>query len=208
MTDCYESMYDNNRIVPPYEENARSVDWRNQNVITPVKDQGGCGSCWTFMATHPFEASIAIKTGVLYRISQQQLVDCDKTYNAGCSGGWPTDSWEYYSTVGAVLDEDYPYTGRDESCKDANLEKVAYTTSAAYRYVTDGDKEAMKTALRRRPLSVAFSVGNAFYNYDSGIFSDDGSGDICASGVNHGMTGVGFGIENGVEYVIVKNSWG
>lgn len=121
MTDCYDSMYDSNRIVPPFAATATSVDWRTKNVITPVKDQGGCGSCWAFMATHPFEAAIAIQTGVLYRISQQQLVDCDRVSNAGCNGGWPTDSWEYYYTKGAVLDEDYPYTGRDESCKDANL---------------------------------------------------------------------------------------
>ena len=144
---------------------------------------------------------------MLWRVSQQQLVDCD-TGNSGCSGGWPTDSWVYYSSTGAALDIDYPYTGSDDTCYDADVAKVAYTTSAAYNYINDGDPEAMKSALRERPISVAFSVGNAFYNYGGGVFTDDGSGDICAAGVNHGMTGVGFGVENGMEYVIVKNSWG
>lgn len=132
--------------MPPYDVAAAKVDWREKHVVGPVKDQGNCGSCWAFMASHPMESIVAISTGVLYNLSPQQLIDCDE--NSGCSGGWPTYSWNYYRDKGAVLEADYPYQGVEGTCRDASLKKVAYTATVPYKYITTANKEAMKEALR------------------------------------------------------------
>ena len=96
-----------------------SVDWRQMGVVSPVKDQGNCGSCWTFSTTGAMESHWAIKTQQgLPLLSEQQLVDCAGAFNNfGCDGGLPSQAFEYIKYSGGITSEDqYPYTGKDGTC--------------------------------------------------------------------------------------------
>lgn len=93
-------------------EVAASIDWRTSGVVNPVKNQGSCGSCWSFSAVAALEGAYAIKTGTLKSFSEQQLVDCSTSFgNAGCNGGWMDQAFEYWETTAAVEEASYPYTG-------------------------------------------------------------------------------------------------
>jgi len=93
-----------------------SIDWRQKNAVTPVKNQGSCGGCYTFSTTGSMEGAYAIKTGKLYDFSEQQLLDCSGNGNAGCSGGYMTNSFKYLQGAKLMQDSDYPYTGRAGTC--------------------------------------------------------------------------------------------
>lgn len=86
--------------------------------VTPVKNQAQCGSCYSFSATEVSESSYCISTGTLYDMSEQVIVDCSSAYgNNGCSGGWYYSAWDYFKTRGQPSEANYPYTGRDGTCK-------------------------------------------------------------------------------------------
>jgi len=86
-TMCVSSRYNTARLVPPFDSSATSVDWRTWTIINPITDQGSCGSCYSFSTIASFESSYAIKTGLLYKLSEQHIVSCD-TSNYGCDGGF------------------------------------------------------------------------------------------------------------------------
>lgn len=100
----------------PSTDYPASVDWRDHGAVTPVKDQGQCGSCWTFSSTGAMEGMYAVTTGTLLSFAEQQLVDCVYDRN-GCNGGLQIDAFDYYKTKGVILEEDYTYTASSQRNK-------------------------------------------------------------------------------------------
>ncbi|KAK2445629.1 cysteine proteinase COT44 [Trifolium repens] len=194
-----------NRYAPSVADKLpQSVDWRNQGAVVQVKDQENCGSCWAFSAIAAVEGINKIVTGELVSLSEQELVDCDKTVNAGCDGGLMEYAFEFIINNGGIdTDDDYPYLGVDSIC-DQHKENARVVTIDDYEQVPAYDELALKKAVANQPISVAIEAGGrAFQLYESGIFTGR-----CGTALDHGVTAVGYGTETGVDYWIVKNSWG
>lgn len=146
-----------------------------------------------------------IKTGKLVSLSEQELVDCDVTDdNQGCSGGYMEKAFAYIKEIGGLTTEnDYPYNGKDGSCEKDKTEDHAATISG-YKKVPANDENSLQAAVAKQPVSVAIDAGGyEFQLYSHGIFSG-----FCGNQLNHGVTAVGYGDEDGRKYWLVKNSWG
>jgi len=181
-----------------------TVDWRTTGSVSPVKDQGGCGSCWAFGATTAIESAYHIKTGTLYHLSEQQLVDCD-TSCYGCSGGWAVNSMNYARRNALVLDSDYSYRGRDQNCQVAGKTGKVKTTNVVTLEVNS--VSAMKTALDKGPIAMGIAAGNSYVMYyESGIINTTRCGKNAR--IDHDLTAIGYGVENGQEYWLIQNQWG
>ncbi|KAL6222057.1 hypothetical protein ACLB2K_005449 [Fragaria x ananassa] len=189
--------------VPPLSKN-----WRDEGIVTPVKDQGHCGSCWTFSTTGALEAAYAQAFGKQISLSEQQLVDCAGAFNNfGCSGGLPSQAFEYVKYNGGLdTEEGYPYTAKDGACKFSS-ENVGVQVLDSVN-ITLGDEEGLKHAVAFvRPVSIAFQVVSDFRLYKSGVYTSETCGNTPMD-VNHAVLAVGYGVENGVPYWLIKNSWG
>ncbi|DAA17595.1 pro-cathepsin H [Bos indicus x Bos taurus] len=186
-----------------------SMDWRKKgNFVTPVKNQGSCGSCWTFSTTGALESAVAIATGKLPFLAEQQLVDCAQNFNNhGCQGGLPSQAFEYIRYNKGIMGEDtYPYRGQDGDCKYQPSKAIAFVKDVAN--ITLNDEEAMVEAVAlHNPVSFAFEVTADFMMYRKGIYSST-SCHKTPDKVNHAVLAVGYGEEKGIPYWIVKNSWG
>ena len=182
---------------------AQSVDWRTKGIVNPVKNQGQCGSCWAFSAVAAIEGAMAQSTGKLDNYAEQQLVDCSKLYgNHGCNGGLMDNAFKYVMSKGLTISANYPYTARDGTCNtQAVAKKVAHISS--FKDVSANDSDALKSAATQRVVSVAVQA-NAFMSYTGGIFNNP----ACGTQLNHGVSVVGYGQENGTNFWIVRNSWG
>jgi cathepsin L len=190
-----------------------SVDWREQGAVTPVKNQGQCGSCWAFSTTGSLEGAHFRSTGQLVSLSEQQLVDCSSKYNnEGCNGGLMDNAFKYVKENGGIdTEESYPYHAKQEKCK-FNKNTIGATCSG-YVDVESGNEEALHEAVATiGPVSVAIDVTEErFMLYKDGIFVDS----TCSNGeddLNHGVLVVGYGTnvtDHGKQqdYWIVKNSW-
>eukprot|EP01018_Ginkgo_biloba_P007975 Gb_11210 [translate_table: standard] len=184
-------------------------DWRETGIVTPVKNQGHCGSCWTFSTTGALEAAYAQATGKTVSLSEQQLVDCAGAFNNfGCNGGLPSQAFEYIKYNGGLdTEESYPYMGKDGVCKyDSNNIGARVADSVN---ITLGAEDELKHAVGLvRPVSVAFQVISDFRFYNGGIFTST----VCGQSpmdVNHAVLAVGYGVsEEGTPYWTIKNSWG
>jgi C1A family cysteine protease len=177
---------------------ANDVDWRSKGAVTPVKNQGQCGSCWAFSAIGMVEGWGFNTAGHLYNLAEQQLVDCAGSYgNQGCNGGWHDKAVDYLSTVGSCIQTDYPYTARDGACKKTC--KPVVTPKKSVKGTTEA---ALASALERGPVGVAVDASGGFQSYRSGVFSGP-----CGTQLNHAILAVGSA-STPSKYWIVKNSWG
>ncbi|XP_072303963.1 cathepsin S-like [Eucyclogobius newberryi] len=183
-----------------------AVDWRKKGLVTEVKTQGSCGSCWAFSAAGALEGQLKKSKGVLMSLSTQNLLDCSNKYgNRGCEGGFMTYAFKYViKNQGIAADNSYPYNGKRGHCKYNPDYNAANCTG--YTFLPKGDERALKVAVATvGPISVAIDATRPkFVFYKSGVYKDK----YCTHSVNHGVLVVGYGTEDGQDYWLVKNSWG
>lgn len=180
-----------------------NIDWRNNNKVSSVKNQGECGSCWAFSSVEAVESAWAIKNNRLYNLSEQQVVDCSTNYgNNGCNGGSMVDSFKYIIENGLCNNESYPYIGIMNQC-NTSCNKIVNINS--YQNIKENDEDILKKALNVAPISVAIQANKrSFQFYKSGIYSDLD----CGFELDHGVLLIGYGTDQNLDYWIVKNSWG
>jgi C1A family cysteine protease len=180
-------------------------DWREHGAVSKVKDQGSCGSCWAFSTVGNLEGVHYLKHKTLTLFSEQQLVDCDKR-DQGCEGGLMANAYEYliHESKGIVTQEEYKYTGRGGNCKAKDLSGLMIS---GYKFAPSQDEEEIKEFLYTTgPLAIALNADTLMF-YREGIINDSAA-ECDPEGLNHGVTLVGYGSENGQDFWIVKNSWG
>jgi C1A family cysteine protease len=196
-----------------YNELPSNVDWRISGVVTPIKDQGQCGSCYSFSNTGSLESAYAIKYGSIVSLSEQQIVDCSQTKyggpNYGCDGGMISETMSWIGKYGGLcLEEDYPYisgatrvsSNCKKSCKQMNETKIISFTS-----IQPNSDLAMMSALVHQPVSIAIEADQReFQFYSGGVFTG-----TCGTNLDHAVILVGYGTDkNSLDYYILRNSWG
>jgi C1A family cysteine protease len=189
-----------------------SIDWTTKGAVTGVKDQGQCGSCWSFSATGAMEGAYFNKHNKLESFSEQNFVDCDNRSNGGsdlaCNGGLMDSAFSWAKKNGGVCSEaDYPYTsGTTKKAGTCNTKctKVANSGPSKYVDVATNSDSAMMSALALNPVSVAIEADtSSFQLYKSGVYSS-----ACGHNLDHGVLAVGYGTDGGKDFYKVKNSWG
>lgn len=168
------------------------VDWKEAGAVTPVKNQGACGSCWAFSAVGGLEGLSKIHDDDLQNFSEQMLVDCAYlTYgNLACNGGQMYNAYAFIRDKGIVHQDEYKYVAKKQTCQ---IKTGPYKISSHTKLNTCTD---LANALVGRPVAVAVDATN-WKDYDSGIFSD------CETALNHGVLLTG----STDDYWMIKNSW-
>jgi cathepsin L len=180
------------------------LDWRTKQVVTPVKNQGGCGSCWAFSATETVESNVAINTGTLLELAPQQYVDCVENPRkcggtGGCEGATQWLAFNYSIGAGLTTEKNYPYKGRDTACTQATpaVSITGYTRLPQNNYTA-----LMNAVATVGPIAVS-AAAEPWQLYFSGVY--DGN---CGADVDHAIQLVGYGTVRNKDYWLVRNSWG
>ncbi|KAN0052879.1 hypothetical protein ACTA71_012359 [Dictyostelium dimigraforme] len=170
-----------------------SIDWRTKGAVTPIKNQGQCGGCWSFSTTGSTEGAHFIDSGKLVSLSEQNLIDCS-TANNGCNGGLMTDAFEYIINNGGIdTESSYPYEAKDDTCR--YNAKNSGATISSYNTVTAGSESSLESAVNVNPVSVAIDASHqSFQLYTSGIYYEP---DCSSENLDHGVLTVGYGSESG-----------
>ncbi|CAD5208695.1 unnamed protein product [Bursaphelenchus xylophilus] len=181
-----------------------SLDHRQNGFVTGVKDQGKCGACWAFSVVGNIEGLWKKKSGDLVRLSEQELVDCDRR-DKGCQGGNMLVTYsEIIRLGGLVKEEDYPYKGRNERCNLERNQIVAKIDS--FVHINQNEETIKQYLYEHGPISVGINA-NPLQYYSRGVFHPTSS--RCSPrGLNHAVTLVGYGVDGKDPYWLVKNSWG
>merc|ERR1712048_501682 len=164
-----------------------------KSAVSPVKNQGSCGSCWAFSTMGSLEGRAAIATGNLQQFSEQQFVDCDNAFKY------------LMQSKGACTEDSYGYKGKAGSCQiDSCTIGLEASKVTGYKDVA-ADAEALKEAVAEGPESVAIQANSPFFQlYTGGVFKSN----FCCATLDHGVLTVGYGVDGGNQYWKVKNSWG
>lgn len=189
-------------------ETKESIDWRQYGAVTEVKDQGDCGSCWAFSATGSLEGQHFLKAGQLVMLSEQDLIDCSKSYgNYGCDGGLAKKAYNYIINSDGISTEfSYPYRG--DNSGNCRFNSAVGATMTDYVQV-DSNVNAVTQAINNiGPIAVSMDASlKSFHFYDSGVYSDSNCSSIV---LDHAVLAVGYGVQESTSkpYFLVKNSWG
>ncbi|KAK1151588.1 cathepsin K-like [Acipenser oxyrinchus oxyrinchus] len=195
----------NNTFIPnPNMELPKSVDYRKKGYVTPVRNQGSCGSCWAFSSVGALEGQLKKTTGQLVELSPQNLVDCT-TDNDGCGGGYMTNAFKYVQENNGIDSEEaYPYTGEQGECIYNKTGRAA--TCKGFKEIPEGSERALHSAVAKvGPVSVGIDATlSSFQFYKRGIYYDPACN---KDNINHAVLAVGYGSYKGKKYWIIKNSW-
>eukprot|EP00658_Telonema_sp_P-2_P020339 TRINITY_DN18048_c0_g2_i3.p2 TRINITY_DN18048_c0_g2~~TRINITY_DN18048_c0_g2_i3.p2 ORF type:complete len:280 (-),score=77.85 TRINITY_DN18048_c0_g2_i3:436-1275(-) len=198
---------------------ATSMDWRTKNAVTPVKNQGSCGSCWAFSTVVSLEGQVAIKTGKVVSFSEQDFVDCVKdvklnsssqTCCDGCQGGLMDYAFKYMLDSQSGLDDTeaaYPYAGANQKCSFSSS-STGGVPIKGFTDVTD-ENTLLDAVTNVGPVSVGVDAGIGWQLYFGGVMDPLPIVGCSAdkSKMDHGVAVVGYGTAN-KDYWIIKNSWG
>lgn len=180
------------------------VDWQKAGMVSRVKDQGDCGSCWAFSTTGSLESAYAIFNKKTIEAAEQDLVDCSGDQgNDGCGGGLMSYAFDYIKANKIAAEKDYPYKAEDGSCK-AKVKRQF--TIKSYSPLDSSDVQGLMKGIKQQPVSVAFEVQEDFQEYTGGIYVPEDSS--CGESLNHGVLAVGYyTVKQKIPYFVVKNSW-
>jgi len=182
----------------PVEAGA-TIDWTTKGAVTPVKNQGQCGSCWSFSTTGGLEGAWQLSSGNLVSMSEQQFVDCD-TGSSGCNGGLMDQAFGWAENQAIATESSYPYTARDGSCKSSFTTAIPQGGVTGYKDVGTS-ASSLTSAIMNAPVSVAIEADQAaFQQYTGGVITSG-----CGSNLDHGVLAVGVNSDGSIK---VKNSWG
>jgi cathepsin L len=205
ITRTYDAVIE--RIDPSPRVQGDVVNWVNKGAVTGVKNQGQCGSCWSFSTTGSVEGAHFLATGSLVSLSEQNLVDCSTSEgNQGCNGGLMDNAFKYIiSNHGIDTEASYPYRATGPNSCQFKAASVGATISS-YHDVQRGSESDLQTAVTKQPTSVAIDAGhNSFQLYKSGVYYEPA---CSATSLDHGVLAVGYGTSGSSDYWLVKNSWG